>query len=126
MLTLTPFWSTQDGYRLTYRLYVNGEKRGTYEYDVTRKVGVWLPLLALVWVNLATYSESEVPIPAKPGSRSDSCRHLIRRMPAGAGLRRGTHCRSDAHPCQRTWGRAAVFASTVFCLRIDSPLSARR
>lgn len=41
---------------------------------------------------VVTLSET-VRIPAKPVSRSDSCRHSVQRMPGGAVLRRATHCR---------------------------------
>ena len=58
-LTFLPAWSLKDGYRVSYQLYVNGEEKETYEYNIIRKFGLWLPLLSLIWVNIFTYSEGE-------------------------------------------------------------------
>lgn len=58
-LTLLPAWSTRDGYFVKYDLYVDGEKKRRYEYEITRKAAVWAGLLPFVWVNALTYSEQE-------------------------------------------------------------------
>jgi hypothetical protein len=58
-LTLLPAWSTQDGYVVKYDIYVNGRKKETYKYDITRKAGLWVGLLPFAWVNLLTYSEED-------------------------------------------------------------------
>jgi hypothetical protein len=58
-LTILPAWSTQDGYIVDYDLYVDGVKKDAFKYDITRKMGLWLPLLPLAWINAFTYSESE-------------------------------------------------------------------
>lgn len=58
-LGITPAWSTKDGMRIRYDVYIDGERKGKYEYEITRKTGIWLDLLPFVWVNALTYSESE-------------------------------------------------------------------
>ena len=58
-LTILPVWSSHDGYRLTYQVFVNGEKKKSFEYDITRKGGVWILALPFAWINFFTYSESE-------------------------------------------------------------------
>lgn len=58
-LAMLPAWSTKDGFRIRYDLYVNGKKSGKYEYEVTRKSAIWLGLLPFIWVNALTYSESD-------------------------------------------------------------------
>ncbi len=58
-LTLLPAWSTQDGYLVKYRLFVNGKEEKVFTYEITRKAGVWLLFLPLAWVNLFTYSEAD-------------------------------------------------------------------
>lgn len=58
-LTILPAWSTQDGYTVNYHLYVDGEKKETYRYKVTRKAGLWLGLLPFVWANAFTYKEAD-------------------------------------------------------------------
>jgi hypothetical protein len=59
-LTILPAYSGHDGYVVTYTLYRDGERAKVYQYPVTRKVALWLPLLVLVWVNALTPSESKV------------------------------------------------------------------
>jgi hypothetical protein len=44
---------------LTYQVFVNGEKKKTFEYDITRKGGAWILALPFAWINFLTYSESE-------------------------------------------------------------------
>lgn len=58
-LTILPAWSTQDGYIVNYDVYVDGQKKGAFKYDITRKMGMWLPLLPFAWINAFTYSENE-------------------------------------------------------------------
>jgi hypothetical protein len=58
-LTALPFWSNRDGYRMNYHVYVNGEKKESYEYEITRKGAVWVALLPFIWLNAFTYSEAE-------------------------------------------------------------------
>jgi len=58
-LTLLPAWSTQDGWRVRYHLYVNGKEKDVYSYEITRKAGLWLGLLPFFWVNFLTYSEAD-------------------------------------------------------------------
>lgn len=57
--TILPAWSTKDGYRVKYHLYVDGEEQEVYTYEITRKAGTWIVLLPLVWINLMTYSEED-------------------------------------------------------------------
>jgi len=59
LLTLTPFWSTQDGSDIFFEVYRDGERLKTFHYEVRRKGFVWLPMLPLAWVNLFTYSEKD-------------------------------------------------------------------
>lgn len=58
-LTILPAYSGKDGYSVGYRVSVDGEPAKTYRYTVRRKVGLWLPLLAFIWVNLMTSSEED-------------------------------------------------------------------
>lgn len=59
-LTILPAYSGHDGYVVSYRLFRDGELAKVYQYPVTRKVALWLPLLVLVWVNAMTPGESKV------------------------------------------------------------------
>jgi hypothetical protein len=58
-LTILPAWSTQDGYYVNYHVYMDGMKKETYNYEITRKAGVWIVLLPLAWLNLITYDETD-------------------------------------------------------------------
>ncbi|MFZ5722563.1 MAG: hypothetical protein ACOY33_02765 [Pseudomonadota bacterium] len=58
-LGITPAWSTKDGMRIRYDLYIDGQRQGKYEYEITRKSAMWLGLLPFIWVNALTYSEAE-------------------------------------------------------------------
>jgi hypothetical protein len=58
-LTLLPAWSTKDGYLVKYDVYLDGEKKETYHYEITRKAGIWIGLLPFSWVNFITYSEED-------------------------------------------------------------------
>ena len=58
-LTFVPAWSLHDGYVVAYHVFMDGEKKRTFEYEITRKVGLWAFLLPLAWVNVMTYSEAE-------------------------------------------------------------------
>ncbi|MBI3545539.1 MAG: hypothetical protein HY081_02930 [Gammaproteobacteria bacterium] len=58
-LTILPVWSEHDGYRATYEVFINGEKKKSYEYDITRKGGAWILLLPFAWINFLTYSEKD-------------------------------------------------------------------
>jgi hypothetical protein len=58
-LTILPAYSGKDGYRVTYRVSVDGEPAGRYRYEIRRKIGIWLPLLPFIWVNLMTSSERD-------------------------------------------------------------------
>ncbi len=58
--TILPAWSTEDGYLLTYDVFVNGQRKKTFTYEYTRKIGAWLCLLPFAWINFITYSEDQV------------------------------------------------------------------
>jgi hypothetical protein len=58
-LTFLPAWSTNDGYLVRYDLYIDGEKKETYSYEITRTAGIWIVLLPFAWVNLLTYGEEQ-------------------------------------------------------------------
>lgn len=58
-LTILPAYSGKDGYSVAYRVSVDGEPGKVYRYTIRRKVGLWLPLLPFVWVNLMTSSERD-------------------------------------------------------------------
>jgi hypothetical protein len=57
--TFLPAWSLQDGYVIDYHLFVDGQQKKVFEYEVTRKVSLWIALLPFIWVNLLTYDETE-------------------------------------------------------------------
>jgi len=59
LLTLTPFWSTQDGSDIFFEVYRDAHRLKTFHYEVRRKGFVWLPMLPLAWVNFFTYSEED-------------------------------------------------------------------
>lgn len=56
---LLPAASTQDGYRVTYELYQNGQRQRRASYEFHRKTLVWLPMVVVSWVNFFTPSEKE-------------------------------------------------------------------
>ncbi len=58
-LFLLPFWSTEDGSRLLFDIYRNGEHQKRYEYLLHRSTFGWAPLLLLVWMNAVTSSEQD-------------------------------------------------------------------
>lgn len=58
-LTVLPSWNLQEGYKVRYYLYVDGEIRKTFEYKITRKTGIWLGLLPVSWLNWVSYSQAE-------------------------------------------------------------------
>lgn len=58
-LTLLPAWSNHDGYIVKYHVYVDGKKMETYNYEITRKVGLWIVFLPFAWVNFFTNSETD-------------------------------------------------------------------
>ncbi len=58
-LTLLPAWSTHDGYNVKYSVYLDGQEKESYQYEITRKMGLWLGLLPFVWINALTYSEED-------------------------------------------------------------------
>lgn len=59
-LGLIPAYSGNDGYWVRYQVFFDQQRIKTYEYQVTRKFGLWLFLLPFAWINLATYSEEDV------------------------------------------------------------------
>jgi hypothetical protein len=58
-LTILPAYSGNDGYSVAYRVSVDGGPPRVYRYAIRRKVGLWLPLLPFIWVNLLTTSERD-------------------------------------------------------------------
>ena len=58
-LTALPSWSVREGFIVRYHLFVDGEKKKTFEYTITRKMGLWLGLLPVSWLNWFTDTEAE-------------------------------------------------------------------
>jgi len=58
--TFLPFWSTQDGYEITFEVYNDGKRLKNYNYSSNRRTFVWMPMIVLVWVNYFTPSEKDV------------------------------------------------------------------
>ncbi|MFQ5779271.1 MAG: hypothetical protein ACE5HN_00625 [Nitrospiria bacterium] len=58
-LTFLPAWSQEEGYIVNYHLFVDGEKKKIFDYEISRKTGMWVVLLPFIWVNLMTPSEAE-------------------------------------------------------------------
>jgi hypothetical protein len=81
-LTILPAWSTQDGYVVNYHLYIDGEEKEIYRYKITRKAGVWLGLLPLVWVNAFTYKEADAFTATANQFARDARPYLDRKPPA--------------------------------------------
>jgi hypothetical protein len=53
-----PVWSSE-GYTLRYHVYLDGEERKIFEYDITRKTFAWIVVLPVTWVNWLTPSEKD-------------------------------------------------------------------
>lgn len=58
-LFLLPFWSTEDGSRLLFDVYRDGQHQKRYEYALHRSTYGWAPLLLLVWLNASKPSEQD-------------------------------------------------------------------
>jgi len=58
-LFVLPSWSAEDGYVVTYQLYLDGEVRQRISYDVRRIGAMWIGLLPLAWANLFTRTEAQ-------------------------------------------------------------------
>jgi hypothetical protein len=58
-LTILPVWSTRDGYLVRYDVFVDGKKKDSYYYEITRKAGIWIGLIPFSWINFMTYSEED-------------------------------------------------------------------
>ena len=54
-----PSYSGTSGFVVKYHLHRDGEKVRLYEYEIRRKGFAWIPVLAVVWVNLFTASEED-------------------------------------------------------------------
>lgn len=50
-LFLLPFWSTEDGSRLLFDVYRDGQHQKRFEYPLRRSTYGWAPLLLVIWVN---------------------------------------------------------------------------
>lgn len=58
-LFILPFWSTEDGSRLLFDVYRDGQHQRRFEYPLHRSTYGWAPLLLLVWVNGVTPGEQD-------------------------------------------------------------------
>ena len=58
LLFLIPFRSTE-GYTMRYQVYLDGDEKHIFEYDITRRTYVWLVLIPFSWISLLTPSESD-------------------------------------------------------------------
>lgn len=58
-LFLLPFWSTEDGSRLLFDVYRDGQHQKRHEYALHRSTYGWAPLLLFIWANAATHSEQD-------------------------------------------------------------------
>ncbi|MEL0028961.1 MAG: hypothetical protein VW625_09945, partial [Perlucidibaca sp.] len=58
-LFLLPFWSTEDGSRLLFDVYRDGQHQKRFEYPLHRSTVGWAPLLLLVWINAAKPGEQD-------------------------------------------------------------------
>ncbi len=54
-----PAYSGTSGFVVKYRLHRDGKEVRLYEYEIRRKGIAWLPVLAVVWVNLFTASDED-------------------------------------------------------------------
>lgn len=59
LLFLAPAVSTQDGYRVKYEAYRDGQRLYRESYEFRRKTAAWLPIVLIAWVNLLTPSEKD-------------------------------------------------------------------
>lgn len=56
-LTLTPVWSTKDGYIVRFYVYKDNTLQKTFDYDLRRTGAIWLGLLPFIWINALTANE---------------------------------------------------------------------
>ncbi len=59
-LGLLPSWNLHDIHSVTYRVFIDGEQRQSFHYDVTRKTVTWIGLLPFAWINLLNTSLDDV------------------------------------------------------------------
>ncbi len=59
-LTILPMWSTRDGYTVIFHVFKDGQEVKSFDYETRRMTFLWLGMLPLAWLNLATPSESGV------------------------------------------------------------------
>lgn len=59
LLTIVPFWSTEDGYDIKFEVFRDGKKLRAFEYEIRRSGFIWIAMLPFAWVNAFTYSEAE-------------------------------------------------------------------
>jgi hypothetical protein len=59
LLFLAPAVSTQDGYRVNYEAFHNGQRLHRASYEFRRQTAAWLPMVLIAWVNLLTPSEKD-------------------------------------------------------------------
>ena len=56
---LIPSYSGESGFIMKYDLYIDGNLKKTYQYEVKRRLWVWLGFLPFLWVNALTPSQGE-------------------------------------------------------------------
>jgi len=54
-----PYYDEESRYIVRYDLYLDGELKNTYRYEVTRETWIWLGLIPFVWINALTSSHGE-------------------------------------------------------------------
>jgi hypothetical protein len=59
LLFVLPAYMGSGGLQVRYAVTVDGQKRKVYEYEVTRKLFAWLPLLPFIWLNFVTDSVTD-------------------------------------------------------------------
>lgn len=89
-LTFLPAWSTHDGYIVKYHLYQDGQKKETYQYDISRKGGMWLGLLPFAWINAFTYSEEDAFAATSSQFWADAHPYFVRESRQSPGTSPGT------------------------------------
>jgi len=58
-LFVIPSYDEESRYIVQYDLYLDGELKNTYRYEVTRETWIWLGLTPFVWINALTPGKGE-------------------------------------------------------------------
>lgn len=58
-LQILPAYSGTGGFNVKFHVFIDGKEMRCYEYPIRRRIFAWLPMIALLWVNLITDYETD-------------------------------------------------------------------